>query len=228
MPASLHVYEEITLLALREEAGTVIGSSRFPYAVAGAIAAELLLAGRIRIAGPKKSLVEVGDASATGDALLDDCLQRIATARRRAPLRDWVSRFAGVKGLKRRAAESLCRRGVLRLEEKQVLLLFRQKIYPEIDPRPEREIVQRLRRAIIGDAQQVEPRTVVLVALARATDLLKAHFERGELKERRARIKALVTGEAAGRATAEAIQAMEAAVMVAVMAGAIGSSGAAH
>lgn len=228
MPASLHVYEEITLLALREEAGTVIGSSTFPYALAGAIAAELLLAGRIRIADPSKGLVEVAEVSATGDALLDDCLQRIAAARRRAPLRDWVARFASVKGLKRRAAESLCRRGVLRLEEKQVLRVFRQKIYPEIDPRPEREIVQRLRRAILGDAPQVEARTVILVALARAADLLKAHFGRGELKERRARIKALVTGEAAGKATAEAIQAMEAAVMVAVMAGAIASSCAAR
>lgn len=216
MPARLHVYEEITLLALREEAGTVIGSSTFPYALAGAIAAELLLAGRIRIADPRKGLVEVAEVGATGDALLDDCLQRIAAARRRAPLRDWVARFASVKGLKRRAAESLCRRGVLRLEEKQVLQVFRQKIYPEIDPRPERELVQRLRRAILGDAPQVETRTVILVALARAADLLKAHFGRGELKERRARIKALVTGEAAGKATAEAIQAMEAAVIVTV------------
>ncbi len=228
MPASLHVYEEITLLALREEAGTVIGSSMFPYALAGAIAAELLLEGRIRIADPRKGLVEVAEAGATGDALLDDCLQRIATARRRAPLRDWVSRFAVVKGLKRRAAESLCRRGVLRLEEKQVLLLFRQKVYPEIDPRPEREIVERLRRAVLGDAPQVETRTVILVALARAADLLKAHFERGELKDRRARIKALVAGEAAGKATAEAIQAMEAAVMVAVMVPAIAASCAAR
>jgi Golgi phosphoprotein 3 len=220
-PARLHLYEEITLLALREEAGTVIGSGTFPCAVAGALAAELLLAGRIRVDETRRHLVEVVSTERMGDPLLDECLQRIKTAGRRARLREWVLRFSRSKNLKGRAAGSLCRRGVLRVEEKAVLMVFRQKIYPEIDPGPEREIIGRLRKAIFTDTRQVDASTVVLVALAQAADLLKAHFPRGELRGRKTRIKKLTSGEVAGKATKEAIQGIQAAVMVAVMAAAI-------
>lgn len=214
---TLHLYEEITLLALREQAGTVVGSSTFPYAVAGALAAELLLAGRIRVAEGNKQLVELVSDVRLDDPLLDECLQRIKTATRRAKLRDWVSRFARLKNLKGRAAGSLCRRGILRVEEQAVLMIFRQKIYPEIDPKPEREIVARLRKAIFTDTRQVDAATVVLVALARSAELLGAHFPRGELKVRKTRIKELTSGNLAGKATKEAIEAMQVAVMVAMI-----------
>jgi len=214
---NLHLYEEITLLALREEAGTVIGSSTYPYAVAGALAAELLLTGRIRVEDGKKRLVEVVSAERLDDPLLDECLTRIKTANRRARLRDWVSRFSRIKSLKGRAAGSLCRRGVLCVEERAVLLIFRQKIYPEIDPRPEREILGRLRKAIFTDTRQVDAATVVLVALAHSAELLAAHFPRGELRARKARIKELTSGDVVGKATREAIQAMQAAIAVAVI-----------
>lgn len=219
MPESvnLHLYEEITLLALREEAGTVIGSSTYPYAVAGALAAELLLAGRIRVEDSKKHLVEIVSDARLDDPLLDECLQRIKTATRRAKLRDWVSRFSRIKNLKGRAAGSLCRRGILHVEEQAVLLIFRQKIYPEMDPRPEREIIGRLRKAIFNDTRQVDASTVVLIALAQSAELLGAHFQRGELRARKGRIKELTSGNVAGKATKEAIQAMQAAVMVAVI-----------
>ena len=216
---SLYVYEEITLLALREEAGTVIGSSTYPYAVAGALAAELLLAGRIRIEDSKRKLVDVVSDAPLGDPLLDDCLQRIKTARRRATLRDWVSRFSRIKNLKGRAAGSLCRRGILRVEENAVLFIFQRKIYPEIVPGPEREIIARLRRAIFTDTRQVDASTTGLLALAQSADLLRVHFQRGELRARKARIKELTSGEAAGKATQEAIQAMHAAVIAAAAAG---------
>ena len=218
MSKNLHVYEEITLLALREEAGTVISSSIYPYAVAGAIAAELLLADRIRVEDSKEAFVEVANDATIDDELLGECLERIRTTRRRARLRDWVGRIAGTRGLKRRVAEGLCRRGILRVDEQQVLLVFRQKVYPELDPRPEREIVARLRKAIFTDSQQIDRPTIVLLALAQAADLLRVPFTRGELGGRRARIKALASGEVVGRATAEAIHAMEAAVVIAATA----------
>ncbi len=128
-----------------------------------------------------------------------------------------MSRFSRIKNLKGRAAGSLCRRGILHVEEQAVLLIFRQKIYPERDPRPEREIIGRLRKAIFTDARQVDASTVVLVALAQSAELLGAHFQRGEQKARKTRIKELTSGNAAGEATKEAIEAMRAAVAVAVI-----------
>jgi len=86
-------------------------------------------------------------------------------------------------------------------------------------PGPEREIIARLRRAIFTDTRQVDASTTGLLALAQSADLLRVHFQRGELRARKARIKELTSGEAAGKATQEAIQAMHAAVIAAAAAG---------
>jgi len=94
------------------------------------------------------------------------------------------------------------------------LLLFARKIYPEVNPEPERKLIERLRQAIFTDSRNVDPRTVVLVSLASSTGLLKVVFDKKELKDRKARIKEISDGEITGKAAKEAIQAMQAAVMV--------------
>jgi len=52
------------------------------------------------------------------------------------------------------------------------------------------------------------------VSLAHNTELLKATFDKKELKSRKKRIKQIVDGEITGKAAKEAIDAMHAAVMV--------------
>ena len=177
----------------------------------GAILAELLVAERLRAVQVKKKkhLVEVVDATPLGEPLLDECLGRVAAAKRRASLETWVSRFAGLKGLKHRVAASLVDRGVLRAERDTVMLLFSRTVYPEADPGPERELEARLEAAIFGDGTEIGPRTVVMIALAKAADLLRHHFDKRALKGRQARIEALVNGDLTGAATAAAIQAAE-------------------
>ena len=95
------------------------------------------------------------------------------------------------------------------------MLLFTRKIYPEVNPGPERELIRRLEHAIFTDTRDIDPRTVVLLSLANSTGLLKVVFDKKELKGRKARIKQIVNGEITGKAATEAIQAMQAAVMVA-------------
>ncbi len=56
---------------------------------------------------------------------------------------------------------------------------------------------------------------VVLLSLASSADLLRHVFDKKELKARQARIEQVVNGELTGKATKEAIEAMQAAVMVA-------------
>jgi hypothetical protein len=94
------------------------------------------------------------------------------------------------------------------------LLLFTRKIYPEINPEPERKLIERLRQAIFTDSRDIEPRTVVLVSLANSTGLLKIVFDKKKLKGRKARIEEIINGEITGKAAKEAIQAMQAAVML--------------
>ena len=214
----LHLHEEVLLLALRNDKGTVAGSVMYQQAVGGALLAELIFEGRLRTSTEGRSTyAEVASSTPLGDPILDECLNRIATAKRRAKLPTWVQRFSGLSKLKHRVAAELVRKGVLREDEGRVLLLFTRRIYPELDPTHERGIVQRLERAIFSDTAPVDPRTTVLVALAHHTGLLKLNLDRARLKTRKDRIQAVVAGDAIGQATKQAIEAVQAALVVAAV-----------
>lgn len=215
---SLYLYEEVMLLALRDREGTIAAGTMYHYAIGGAILAELLLSSRVEIekAGKKKFL-KLTDPTLLGDPLIDECLEKVRNAKRRAVLQTWVSRFAGVRQMKHRVARQLCSRGILRMEEEDVLLIFKRKVYPEINPAPEREIIRRLENAIFTENADIDAKTVVLVSLAKSAELLKVVFDKKRLKSRKARIEQIANGEVTGKAAKEAIQAMQAAVMVAVI-----------
>ncbi len=227
--SSLFLHEEVMLLALRDEEGTIASGTMYQYAIGAAILAELLLNQRIALDETrKKKLVNLISSTPLGEPLIDQCLEKIGNAKRRASLQTWVSRFAGVKNLKHRVAQGLCERGILRASEDTILLLFTRKIYPEINPEPERRLIERLRQAIFTDSRDVDPRTVVLVSLANSTGLLKVVFDKKELKGRKARIEEIINGEITGKAAKEAIQAMQAAVMVCCIMPAITTAAISH
>ncbi|WP_213998223.1 GPP34 family phosphoprotein [Arsukibacterium sp.] len=212
----LFLYEELMLLALRDEEGT-IATGYIEYAVAGAIMAELLLTQRISLENSRKQLVQVQNAETTDDPLLDECLNKIMDGKRRGSLRTWVSRVAGIKNLKHKVARRLCERGILHADEDKVLFIFKRRIYPQINPLPEKEIVERLRMAIFTDSDQLDPRSVVLISLADGVGLLGQTFGRKEVKARRERIKTIVKGELTGQVTKEVISACQTAVLVAAI-----------
>ena len=226
---NLFLHEEIMLLALRDEEGTIASGTMYQYAIGAAVLAELLLNKRIAVGEfRRKKLVDLISSQPLGEPLIDQCLEKISSAKRRASLQTWVSRFAGVKNLKHLVAQGLCKRGILRAEEDKILLLFARKIYPEINPEPERKLIERLRQAIFADSRDVDPRTVVLVSLANSTGLLKVVFDKKELKGRKARIKEISDGEITGKAAKEAIQAMQAAIMVCCIMPAITTAAISH
>jgi Golgi phosphoprotein 3 len=199
----------------------------YQYAVGGAILAELLLARRIGLAEQKrKKLVEIVDNTPMGDDLLDECLTRIRIAKRRASLQAWVARFAETRNLLHRVAWRLCQQDILEMDEKKVLLLFTRKVYPEINREPERRLIDRLHEAIFTDTPEVDDRTVVLLSLANSARILSVIFDKKLLKTRKARIEQVVNGELTGKATKEAIEAMQAAIMVACILPAIVASSA--
>ncbi len=214
---SLFLHEEIMLLSLRDKEGTIAGGTMYRYAIGGAILAELLLDGRITVEESKKKLVNLVSSKQVGDPVIDECLQRIGDAKRRASMKTWVTRFAGLKKLNHRVAEQLCRRGILRTDEDKVLLIFTRKIYPEVNPQSERQLTERLRKAIFTETTVLDPRTVVLVSLANGADLLKVTFNKKQLKGRKKRIEKIQNGEVTGKATKEAIEANQAVAMMVVM-----------
>ena len=70
----LFLYEEIMLLALDNEKGTV-ATSYLEYAVAGAVLAELLLDSRITVGATRKRLVDLHNTRPTGDPIIDECME---------------------------------------------------------------------------------------------------------------------------------------------------------
>jgi hypothetical protein len=215
----LHLHEQILLLALRDEKGTPESrAGMYHLALGGAILSELLLADCIVVGEDKKKHVDLVKTKRLHDPILDECLGLVASAKRRRSASAWVGRFAHTKKLRHRIAEGLCRRGVLRDSEETVLLFFTRKVYPTIDPGPERRLIGRLRKAIFSDSKSLNSRTVILVALAHGTGLLRAHLDRRELKERKRRLEQITKGDLIGGATRQAVQAAQAAAMAAITA----------
>jgi len=108
---SLFLYEEIMLLALRDEKGTI--ATDFPEpVVAGAILAELLLDNRITIEDTRKQLVNIINQRPVGDPVIDECIEKMATAKRRASLKAWVQKLADIKDLRHKVARQLCDRAI--------------------------------------------------------------------------------------------------------------------
>jgi Golgi phosphoprotein 3 len=215
--SSLYLHEEIMLLSLRDKKGTIYDKEKCRYAIGGAIIAELLLEGRITVDESKKKLVNLVSPKKFGNPVIDECLQKIIDSKRRASIKTWVIRFAGLKKLNHRVAEQLCRRGILKVDADQLLRLFTRKIYPEVDPKPERQLIERLRKAIFTETTTLDPRTSLIVSLASGADLLKITFDKKLLKGRKDRIKMIQNGEMAGKATKEAIEAAQAAAMMVIM-----------
>jgi Golgi phosphoprotein 3 len=212
----LFLYEEIMLLALKDEEGTIASGSMYNYAVGGAIIAELLLSQRITVDQSKrKKLISVASPELLNDSLIDEWLMKMSSSKRRKTVQDWVSRIANTRDLKHRVAIQLCQRGILKMDEGKILILFTRRIYPEINPEPERLIIDRLYNAIFTDTNDIDARTIVLLSLAKSANILPFIFGKKEIKQRKKRIEQIVNGDIAGKATKEAIDAMQAAVMVA-------------
>ena len=215
----LWLHEEILLMALNDKSGKVDVTSWYAYAIGGALLTELVLASRVRLETEgKQSNVRLSDPQPLGEPVLDECLEKIEHDGRSRRPDHWVSIFANLKELKHRIAAGLCDRGILRMDKDKILGLFERRLYPEVNPEPERAMITRLRRAIFTDQENVDARTIVLIGLTEGSGLLQSAFDKKQLKSRRSRIEGMIKGDIAGAATREALEAAQtAAIMVSVI-----------
>ncbi len=141
----------------------------------------------------------------------------VAEAKKPKKASDLVCKFAGLKDLKHRVARQLVTKGVLAEETDTVLMIFRRTIYPEVDGGPEKDLRERMKKAIFTETTDLDARTVVIIALAQAAGMMNKVFPKKKLKERKKRMELLSTGQLAGKATKEAVDAIQAAIMVAAI-----------
>ena len=211
---TLPMHEEILLLALDDDKGTTSMDSMFTNAMGGAILAELVMSKAIAISRDKKRLVTILAPGSTGDAIMDECLAKIREEKKTKKASHWVSKFARLKDLKNRTARNLVTKGVLSEGQDKVLGLFKRTIFPEATSGPEEELRQRLHQAIFTDSMESDARTVVVIALTNACQMLPGLFDKKELKGRKDRVKQLCNGEVVGQATKEVIEEIQMAIIL--------------
>jgi hypothetical protein len=206
----LRLHEQVMLIALSDRHGTIESAAmHYPFALAGAVLAELILAHRILLTADKKPVVEVVSSAPLNDPVLDHCLERIEKSKRRHQALTWVTTFAHLSTIRKQTLLSLCDHGIIKEDPRTVLLFFTRRLYPEIDPRPERQMADEIRRVVLADKGLVKPRTGLLIALANAVQMLPVYFDRKQLKERQQRISEITSGDALGKPTQEAVAAAQ-------------------
>lgn len=215
---TLTIAEELLLLGYHDETGRPqAGSVELDAAVAGALLAELAVAGRIDL---RDDMVMVTDRSPVGDEELDAVLARVHGEPKPRKAQWWVERLRSGE-LRKRLLRRLAERGVLSEETTKLFGLIPLRRYPERDPSAEQEIRRRIENVLTG--ADPDPRTAVLISLLHAARLDRKAFP----KTHRRRIKEIAEGEWAGAAVYRAIVAVQAAVTAAVAAAIAATSAAA-
>ena len=224
----LRLHEEILLLALKDEAGTTYSGMGWPYAVGGAVLAELLLESRLRLEERKgKQYVMPANNTPLGEPVADQVLEKIVAAKKTAEMTTWLGRVAGMKDLKHQIAEQLVLKGVLQIETHKVLLVFSRRVYPELNPASELEIMHRVEHAVFSDDPDLDTRTAILVSLAHVSGILDPVFGTKRLAERQDRLERIVEDRPSAEATRAAIEAAQIA-RTAIMAATVATNVATH
>ena len=218
----LNLPEELMLLALNDEKGTVVTSASLalPYGLAGAILMELTLAERL---DERDGDIAVRGARPLGDDLLDEALLLIRSSERVRKAEHWVYKIAGMKSLKERLLDRLIGKGILYKEEHRILWVFSANRYPEKDPRPERDVRRRVREAVLGNAA-FDSRTGMLIALIQACELASEVFEKSERDAAAKRMKEIGASGDIGTAVSNSAAAIQAAIAASIIMSAVATN----
>lgn len=227
----LFLHEEVTLLALSDEKGTVETGSWYKQVVGGAVLAELMRNERVRVQSKREAdatgslfnrapKLVVTDPKPIGDELADEWLKKISESDKLRPVGHWLNKIAGISQLKARVASRLVDLEILEERESKVLWVFSRRIYPELESAPEEAIRRRLDDAIFNDNTEADVGTVILLSLVKSGEFLPRLFDRKKLKSRRKHIDRLIAGEKFGAATAALIESIQATIVAVTVAAA--------
>ncbi len=201
----LSIPEELLLLMLDDETGRLHDSAGpgGDLALAGAVLAELSLAGRID-SDPHR--LWVADRTPTGDALLDAALARIAAEVAPRHSRHWIGMFgADAEELREALFRRLVEKGVLREEKGRFLWVFPERRYPAVSGREEREVKARI-LGVLFDDDIPDAHDALLIGLCRAANLFGSILAPAELERAQPRIAQVSELEELNRSLAHAVR----------------------
>ncbi|MHB9053168.1 MAG: GOLPH3/VPS74 family protein [Thermoleophilia bacterium] len=191
--------EELILLALDDEKGTVGRSSttkeRMIYALTTAILMELLLANRIKVEKPERKFlilraphgkVTVTDPTLTGDEIADDALMRIQKHEKVKGAFYWIDKLGPVtvasdstmidwSGKGSRFLSRLAAQGIILRKEHRTLGVISSPRFKLMDPAVKRQLCEQIDQSLFQEAQPGR-RQVMLIALVRACQILDGYY----------------------------------------------------
>ncbi|NOZ13109.1 MAG: GPP34 family phosphoprotein [Acidobacteria bacterium] len=225
----LTISEQLLLLALKDEKGTVVSKAgtALDFGLAGALILEMVADGRITI---REGKLLVQRDTPSGDPLHDEVLSVLTGKKGKLkPVKYWVPRLASkVKKLRHKIADRLVLSGILRREKKRILGIFPSVRYPAVNPLPELEVREQVKQAVLdGISPSIETR--MILNLIQACDLSDEIFGKEKRKAVKIRLKELEKeppgdSELVGKAISEAVQAVQAAVIAGITTAVIAAS----
>lgn len=220
MPKPLTLPQSLLLLTLNDESGRPKAGLYKP-AIAGAGVSELLLRGALTLTDDKKPKLVATPNPASQGPFLDLLLTEIANGKKPRDMQYWITKLGNHKDLTPVLAEELCKLGALSKESSKLFGLFTLTKWPEASPKFETNLKAGLNQAICGIGK-VDERSSVIIALAKAADVLRHNFARDTLKANKARIKSIAAGDLlATQATIAAVNAAQAAIAATIVAAAV-------
>lgn len=220
------IAEDLLLLLTDDESGKfIVDGNRLDLALAGACVIDLARLGRIDVAGEgetvKAGRLAVRDETPTGDDVLDGVLRQRARLHGAKP-QNVLGKIR--KGLRPVVLDRLTGRGLLSRRQTRVLGIFPVTRWPAADPRHKQEKVDELRPILLENA---EPNThlAALVGLLSAVDAAHKVVAVNDRKAVKRRAKQIRESQWATDAVGKAVEAVESAVMIAVVAGGAVASG---
>ncbi|KAK8393609.1 hypothetical protein O3P69_006729 [Scylla paramamosain] len=194
----LTLMEEVLLLGLKDKEGyTSFWNDCISSGLRGCILIELALRGRVELekAGlRRKSLLNrkviVRSELPTGDVLLDEALKHIKDTDPPQTVQSWIEFLSGeswnplklryqLRNVRERLAKNMVEKGVL-TTEKQNFLVFDMTTHPLTDNVTKTKLVKKVQDSVlsrwVGDPQRMDRRTLALIYLAHASDVLENAF----------------------------------------------------
>lgn len=214
---ALLLAEELFLLTHDDESGKPSATMALDNGLAGALLLDLVETGAARAEG--KSLVPT--AAEPSHPLLIAAQRVLRGSEKPRTAAHWVQHLPqSLKPMATTVGESLAVRGVLTERHRKVLGIFPTTEWPEVDPTPERELRQRLRRVLV-DGEDADGRTGLLIALLQPLSLVRGVVGRGSARQAEARAKEIVktTVDAAvtSSAVADSVRSVQAAIISAAV-----------
>jgi hypothetical protein len=210
------IAEELLLLLLNDRTGRTPASvTELDKGLAGAVLVELALLGSVDVAGDggpvRKGRLVTKPAPPPEHPVLADALEKVAAKAGRKP-QDVLGVLA--KGLKDRLTGGLVEAGLVRKEARRVLGLFPTTRLPAQDIARKTQVRERLREVLAG--AEPDERSGALIAVLSALNAVTIVVDMPDKRAARRRAKEIAQGHWAAAAVRKAVDAVNAAIMVAI------------